>query len=76
MNDFDLQNYFRELDNAPDAETQRQIRQRKLDYIASLSDEARQAFHLQYEQFMKAEAERFRRMADQAEEMFGVNRTA
>ncbi len=76
MKPFDFQDYFRQLDAAETPEAERAVRQTKLTHIATLSEAERQQFGDAYDQFMRAEAERFRRMAGQAEEMFGVKRAA
>jgi len=76
MKPFDFQDYFRQLDAAETPEAEQAVRQTKLTYVASLSEAERQRFREAYDEFMKTEAERFRRMADQAEEMFGVKRAA
>ncbi len=76
MKSFDFQDYFRQLDAAETPEAEQAVRQIKLNHLASLSDEERQQFRNAYDEFMRVEADRFRRMADQAEEMFGVKRAA
>lgn len=76
MKPFDFEEYFRQLDAAETPEAEQAIRHTKLTHVASLSEAERQQFREAYDAFMKAEAERFRRMADQAEEMFGVKRAA
>jgi hypothetical protein len=76
MKPFDFQDYFRQLDAAETDEARQAVRQQKLTYVSSLSETEKQDFKQAYEQFMRSEIDRFRRMADQAEEMFGVKRAA
>lgn len=73
---YDFMAYFDRLKAAETDEARQVVRQEKQDYVASLSETEKQQFKEAYEQFMKSEIERFRRMADQAEEMFGVKRAA
>ncbi|MBC7893077.1 MAG: hypothetical protein H7Y12_12745 [Sphingobacteriaceae bacterium] len=73
---YDFDAYFEQLQAAESPETRQAIRQRERDYVASLPETEQQQFRESYNQYLKAEAERFRRMADQAEEMFGVKRAA
>lgn len=76
MTGFDFQEYFAQLAAAQTEEARRHIDQTWNNYEAALTDPERQEFKNAFNQFLKAEAERFRRMADQAEEMFGVKRSA
>lgn len=76
MTAFDFQTYFADLAAAKTAEARRAVDQRWDEYEATLSEPERQRFKDEFNQYLKAEADRFRRMADQAEEMFGVKRAA
>ncbi|MCY7352905.1 MAG: hypothetical protein LH606_19975 [Cytophagaceae bacterium] len=76
MSGFDFQAYFDQLAKAKTDEARREVDQHWDDYAASLTEAERQQFKDEFNQYLKTEAERFRRMADQAEEMFGVKRAA
>lgn len=76
MKPFDFQEYFRQLDAAQPPGAEQAVRQTKPTHVASLSEAERQQFREAYDEFMKSEAERFRRRTDQAEEMVGVKRAA
>lgn len=73
---YDFDAYFEQLQAAESTEARQAVRQERANYVASLSETEQQQFREAYNQYLKAEAERFRRMADQAEEMFGVKRAA
>lgn len=76
MTTYDFMGYFDRIKAAETDEARQAVRQERADYVASLSETEQLQFKVAYEVFMKAEIERFRRMADQAEAMFGVKRAA
>lgn len=73
---FSFQTHFADLAAAKTEEARRAVDQRWDEHEATLTEAERQRFNTEFNQYLKAEAERFRRMADQAEEMFGVKRAA
>ena len=76
MTTYDFMGYFDRIKAAETDEARQAVRQERADYVASLSETEQLQFKVAYEVFMKSEIERFRRMADQAEAMFGVKRAA
>jgi hypothetical protein len=75
MSAYDFNAYFDQLKAAETSEVRQAIRQREQEYVTSLPEAEQRAYQAAFEQYMKNEIVRFRRMADQAEEMFGLKRT-